>query len=109
MSEEKEVDLKEKLLKLLNEMKPWEKKPVLKAGRIIVEIVKLPERKTKVSIEPERLVIHIRREDAFRGLFIKNPEELEDLAAAIKTHKIKEILRALAEIEESRKIQEYEL
>ncbi len=104
-----EKSLLEKLEELLKSMNPWEKKPILKAGRIIIELVKLPERKTKTTIEPERLVIHIRREDAFRGLFIKDPEELEDLQAAITTQKIKEVLQALEQLEKKRKIQEYEL
>lgn len=101
--------LTEKLGKLLKEMKPWEKKPLLRAGKIIVEIVKLPERKTKSKTELERLTIHIRREDAFRGLFIKEPSDLEDLYAAIITERVKEVLKAIEEINRKRKVQEYEL
>ncbi len=104
-----EETLVSKLEKLLGEMKPWEKKPVLKAGRIVIEIVKLPERQTKSRMEPERLVLHIRREDAFRGLFIKELEELEDLHTAINTEKVKKIVEAIEEISRKKKIQEYEL
>jgi len=107
MSEEE--TLTSKLEKLLKEMKPWEKKPILKAGKIIIEIVKLPERRTKSRLEPERLVVHIRREDAFRGLFIKELDELEDLYTAIATEKVKKILEALEEISRKKKVQEYEL
>lgn len=102
-------ELTSKLEKLLGEMKPWEKKPILKAGKIIIEIVKLPERQTKSRIEPERLVVHIRREDAFRGLFIKEMNELEDLHTAITTEKVKKILEAIEEINRKRRVQEYEL
>ncbi len=104
-----EKPLVEKLEELLSQLKPWEKKPVLKAGRIVIEIVKLPERKTKSRLEPERLVLHIRREDAFRGLFIKEAEELEDLNIAINTDKVKELIKAIEEISKKKKVQEYEL
>ncbi len=108
MSEEKK-DLVQRLEELLKQMNPWEKKPVLKAGRIIVELVKLPERRKKSSIEPEKLVLHIRLEDAFRGIFIENVDELEDLVAAINAEKIREIARALTEISKKKRVQEYEL
>ncbi len=110
--ESREKSLYEKLVELLNTMSPWEKKPLVKAGRIMVELVKLPERKTRTGVEPERLVIHIRREDAFRGIFIKNPEELEDLKTAISTERVREVLKTIAEIEKDmrkRQVQEYEL
>ena len=107
-----EKSLYDKLVELLDTMSPWEKKPLVKAGRIIVELVKLPERKTRSGVEPERLVIHIRREDAFRGIFIKDPEELDDLKTAITVERIKDIVETIAEISRSMKkkeIQEYEL
>jgi len=36
-----------KLESYFQEMKDWERKPVLKSGKIVVELVKLPEKKSK--------------------------------------------------------------
>lgn len=106
---EERKSLIDRLEKLLAEMKDWERKPVLRAGRIIVEIVKMPERKTKTGTQPARLTLHIRLEDAFRGIFIENPDELEDLKTAISANRVKEIVEAIEEIAKKRKVQEYEL
>lgn len=101
--------LYDKLARLLETMSPWEKRPILRVGSIMVELVKLPGRKTKMAIEPERLAIHIRREDAFRGLFIRGPGELKDLQLALSARRLREVLEAIARMEEARKLQEYEL
>lgn len=102
-------ELIEKLEKYLDEMKDWERKPVVKSGRIVIEIVKLPEKRTKSDIKPQRLALMIRREDAFRGMIIESPEELEDLAAALSIEKVKEIAEAVWVIFKKRRVQEFEI
>ena len=105
MSEE----LVEKLREMLNNMRDWEKKPVLKSGKIVVEIVKLPERRSKTSVKPEHLALMIRREDAFRGLIIVSPEELDDLRKALSSEKLDEIIAGLWRIYKEKSVQEFEL
>ncbi len=105
MSEE----LVKKLEELMNTMKDWERKPVLKSGHIVVELVKLPERKTKTTARPAHLAIMIRREDAFRGIIIEEPDELEDLIVAVTTPKLKELVKAVYKILKKHRIQEFEL
>ncbi len=104
-----EKDLVKKLEELLDTMRPWEKKPVLKAGKVVVELVKLPERKTKTTLEPEKLVLHIRLEDAFRGIFLENQEELDDLETAITMEKVRKIIEAIEKVSKKRKVIEYSL
>jgi len=90
-------------------MANWEKRPILKSGRIVVELLKLPEKRSKSKAEPERLVLHIRREDSFRGLLIQSKEELDDLLAAAQSEKLAEIASALTELYKRRRVQEFEL
>jgi len=101
--------LEEKLLNLLSSMREWEKKPVLKSGRIVVELVKLPERRSKSSYKPEHLALMIRRDDAFRGLILVSPEELEDLRRAVTNEKLDELTRALWKIYKDKSVQVFEL
>jgi len=103
-------ELVNKLKKMLSEMKHWGKKPVLKSGRIVVEIVKLPERRSKTGgVKPEHLALMIRREDAFRGLIIVSPEELEDLRRGISSSKLDEIVKALWKIYRDKTVLEFEI
>ncbi len=105
MSEE----LVNKLREMLDSMRDWEKKPIVKSGKIVVELVKLPERKSKTSSKPEHLALMIRREDAFRGLIIVSPEELEDLKKALSLEKLDELVKALWTIYKERSVQEFEI
>ena len=103
-----EKPLDEKLRNLLIEMKDWERKPVLKVGKIVIELVKLPRRELKKRTEPEKLALHIRLEDSFKGIFIEDYRELEDLVTAVSEEKITEIAKILDTINRKRII-EYEL
>ena len=105
MSEE----IVEKLREMLNNMRDWEKKPLLKSGKIVIEIVKLPERRSRSTVKPEHLALMIRREDAFRGLIIVSPDELDDLRKAISSQKLDEIIAGLWKIYKEKSIQEFEL
>ena len=102
-------ELVERLSNLLSSMKDWERRPVLKAGKIIVELVKLPERSSKSNPKPEHLALMIRREDAFRGLIIVSPEELEDLRTAVNNEKLDELTKALWRIYKERSVKMFEL
>lgn len=98
-----------KLREMLNNMKNWEKKPLIKSGKIVIEIVKLPERRSRTTIKPEHLALMIRREDAFRGLIIISPEELDDLRKAVSSQKLDEIIKGIWQIFKEKSIQEFEL
>jgi len=102
-------DLVEKLNKLMNEMKDWERKPLIKSGKIVAEIVKLPERKGKYRTRPQHLALVIKREDAFRGLIIVSPEELDDLRKVVSSEKLSDIVNALWRIYKEKNIREFEL
>ncbi len=99
----------EKLRELEENMKPWEKRPLLKAGSIIVEIVKLPEKKTRSSIRPSRLAVLVRKEDAFRGIMLESLEELEDLKLALSNEKVAEIVKAIEALAKEKKVVDFEL
>jgi len=102
-------DLVEKLNKLMNEMKDWERKPLIKSGKIVAEIVKLPERRGKYRTRPQHLALVIKREDAFRGLIIVSPEELDDLRKVVSSEKLSDIVNALWRIYKEKSIHEFEL
>ncbi len=104
-----EENLVSKLENLLETMKEWERKPVLKSGRIIVELVKIPGRKTRSTVKPERLAIMVRREDAFRGTILETPDDIEDVVYALSSEKVKELAVALKELYRRRRLQEFEL
>ncbi len=103
------TQLKEKLEKMLNEMKDWERKPLVQVGRVVVELVKLPKRETTKKVEPERLSIHVRFEDSFKGIFITDAEEFRDLIDALSNTKVKEVIEAVTEINRKRKVIEFSL
>ncbi len=104
-----EEELLSKLEELLESMRDWERKPLLKSGRIVVELIKIPERKTKSSAKPERLALMVRREDAFRGTILEGPEDVEDVVTALSSQRVKEVAEALKEIYRRRRVQEFEL
>ncbi|ADI31157.1 hypothetical protein [Staphylothermus hellenicus] len=105
MSEE----LTSKLENLFNEMKDWERRPVVKSGRIIIELVKLPEKHSRSTIKPASLALMIRREDAFRGIIIGSAEEIDDLRTAISIEKIRDLAKAIKEFNRKRAIKEFEI
>ncbi|MCE4612812.1 MAG: hypothetical protein F7C07_03135 [Desulfurococcales archaeon] len=104
-----ERPLEERLRELLASMKDWERKPIISIGSIIVELVKLPKRELKRGLEPEKLAIHVRMKDAFKGVIVENEKELEDLAMAVQNRKVREVARALEAVNEERKVVEYSL
>lgn len=99
----------DKLRELEENMKPWEKKPVLKAGKIIVEIVKLPEKKTKSTARPAHLAVLVRKEDAFRGILLESMEELEDLKIAVGSEKLEKIIEAIEQLMKEKRVVDFEL
>ncbi len=101
-------ELVEKLRKYLEEMKPWEKKPLVEVGRVIVELVKLPERRTKRGVEKEKLAIHLRLKDSFRGVFIEDYDELDDILRALEAENVRQVARALSRIK-VKEVIEYEI
>ncbi len=102
-------DVVSKIEKLFNEMKDWEKRPLAKSGRIIVELIKLPEKRTKTSVKPASLAIMIRREDAFRGLLVSSDEELDDLLTIISSERIREVAKAIRMVNKKIGFKEFEL
>jgi len=102
-------ELMKKLEELVNTMKDWERKPLVKVGKAIVELVKLPKRETSKRSEPERLALHIRLEDSFKGVFIVETSEFQDIVEALKTKIVTEVAKALDAINRKKRIIEYGL
>ncbi len=97
-----------KLSDLLVTMKDWERRPLVKVGRVVIELVKLPRRESRKGIVPEKLVIHMRLEDSFKGIFIEESSELEDLLTAIQTRIVRDVAKALDDVNR-RRIIEYKI
>jgi len=104
-----EMSLEEKIEKLLESMKEWERKPVVQVGKAIVEIVKLPKRETSKRIEPERLALHLRLTDSFRGIFISEESELRDIIEVLNNKVVHDIMNAIGAVNRKRKVIEYKL
>ncbi len=102
-------DLTSKLEKLMAEMKDWERKPLVQVGKAIIELVKLPKRETAKRFEPEKLALHIRLSDSFKGIFIVEYEELKDVAEALGSRTVDDVAKAIDVINRKRKVIEYEL
>ncbi|RLG87248.1 MAG: hypothetical protein DRO15_05165 [Thermoprotei archaeon] len=102
-------ELLKKLEELANTMKDWERKPLVKVGRAIVELIKLPKRETSKRLEPERLALHIRLEDSFKGIFVVESGEFQDIVEALKTKIVTEVAKALDAINRKKRVIEYGL
>ncbi len=102
-------ELVEKLSRLLGEMKDWERRPIVKAGSVVVELVKLPRRELKKGVEPEKLALHIRLEDSFKGILVEDSRELEDLIEAVSHEKVREVAKAVEEVNRKRRVVEFGL
>ncbi len=94
-----------RLSDLLSSMRDWERRPLVKVGRVVVELVKLPRRETRKRVVPEKLALHVRLEDSFKGVFLEESSELEDMLAALQTKVVREIARALDDINRRRVIE----
>jgi len=94
-----------KLSKLLARMRPWEKRPLVRAGRAVVELVKIPARERRGRAVPERLALHVRLDNAFKGIFIDDSLTLEDLLIALQHGKVREVARALDDINRRRAVE----
>ncbi|HIP57143.1 MAG TPA: hypothetical protein EYH02_03625 [Ignisphaera aggregans] len=102
--EEKQT-LVDKLENLLKSMKDWERRPIIEVGKAVVEIVKLPKRQTKKGTEPERLALHLRLKDSFKGIFVESYDELDDILRALNSKTVHDIAKALDELSKRRVIE----
>lgn len=101
--------LESRLENLLNSMRDWERRPVVQVGRAIVEIVKLPKRETSKRVEPERLALHIRFVDSFRGIFISEENEFRDVVEVLSSKVVQDIVKAIDSVNRRRKVVEYKI
>ena len=109
VSEERVVEEKQtlvdKLENLLKSMRDWERRPIIEVGKAVVEIVKLPKRQTKKGTEPERLALHLRLKDSFKGIFVESYDELDDILRALSSKTVHDIAKALDELSKKRVIE----
>ncbi len=102
---EEKQDLISKLENLRKNMKDWERRPIVEVGKAVIELVKLPRRETKKGTEPERLALHLRLKDSFKGVFIEGYDELDDIIRALNSKSVHEIAKALEELNKKRVIE----
>ncbi|RLE50226.1 MAG: hypothetical protein DRJ31_02055 [Candidatus Methanomethylicota archaeon] len=102
-----EESMVEKLSSLMAEMKDWERRPIVKVGSVIVELVKMPKRESKKGVRGERLSLHVRAEDSFRGVFLDDYTMYQDLVNALSYDKVREAAQALNEV--NRRVIEYKI
>ena len=109
VSEERVVEEKQtlidKLENLLKSMRDWERRPIIEVGKAVIEIVKLPKRQTKKGTEPERLALHLRLKDSFKGIFVESYDELDDILRALNSKTVHDIAKALDELSKKRVIE----
>lgn len=98
-------ELAGKLSELLTTMRDWERRPIVKVGRVVIELVKLPRRESRKGMVPEKLALHVRLEDSFKGVFIEESSELEDMLAALQAKTVRDLAKALDDINRRRLIE----
>jgi len=101
--------LEERVEKLLESMKEWKRRPVVQVGKAIVELIKLPKRETSRRVEPEKLTLHIRLTDSFRGIFVVEEAELRDLLEVLNSRTVQDLVKAVDVVNRKGKIVEYKL
>jgi hypothetical protein len=94
---------------LMDAMKDWERKPIIQVGNVIVEVVKLPKRERRKRVEPEKLSLHIRMADSFRGVLVANHDDLRDLVDALSNRLVTEVIEAIEKVNKKRRRVEFKL
>jgi hypothetical protein len=89
------LSLEEKLKVLMEQMGDWERRKIVDTGVITVELVKLPKRESKKRIAPERLALHLKRSDSFKGIIIDDIETIDHIIKALTNAKVKAIAEAI--------------
>ena len=90
---------------LMDTMKDWERKPIIQVGNVIVEVVKLPKKGGRKRVEPEKLSLHVRMADSFRGVLVANRDDLRDLVDALSSKVVAEVVEAIEEVNKRRRIE----
>jgi len=89
------LSLEEKLRMLMQSMEDWERRKIIDTGIITIELVKLPKRESKKRIAPERLALHLKRSDSFKGIIIDDVETIDHIIKALTNAKVRAIAEAL--------------
>ena len=79
-----ELIMNGKYLEAFKKMENWDTVPLYENDVLVIEVVKVPARKSKKSVYPPRLAIKIRRADAFEGIFIRDVYELRAFLELVK-------------------------
>lgn len=90
---------------LMDTMKDWERKPIIQVGNVIVEVDKLPKKEGRKRVEPEKLSLHVRMADSFRGVLVANRDDLRDLVDALSSKVVAEVVEAIEEVNKRRRIE----
>ncbi len=109
VGEEGKEALLSKIEEIMESMKEWERKPLVQVGNAIVELVKLPKRESKKRMEPERLALHIRLADSFKGIFIAGYDDLKDIIEALSSKTVLGVAQAIETINRKKRVVEFKL
>ncbi|RLF07755.1 MAG: hypothetical protein DRJ60_01940 [Thermoprotei archaeon] len=109
VGEEGKEALLSKIEEIMESMKEWERKPLVQVGNAIVELVKLPKRESKKRTEPERLALHIRLADSFKGIFIAGYDDLKDIIEALSSKTVLDVAEAIETINRKKRVVEFKL
>ena len=92
------MSLVEKIEAWMEKAGEWESIPVVEGRNVAVYIVKLPERERKYAKKNAKVALHIKKRDAFKGIFVTDAETLEELIQVLQNGKVKEVAKAVDEI-----------
>jgi hypothetical protein len=98
-----------KIENLMDAMKDWERKPIIQVGNVIVEVVKLPKKEGRKRVEPEKLSLHVRMADSFRGVLVASHDDLRDLVDALSNKVVTEVIEAIEKVNKKRRRVEFKL
>ncbi|GEM_PF-742520 len=102
-------DLLSRVEDLMEAMKDWERRPVVQVGNVIVEIIKLPKKEGRKRVEPEKLSLHVRMADSFKGVLVASRDDLRDLVDALSSKAVAEVIEAIEEVNKKKRRVEFKL
>jgi len=105
----KKEDVLNRIENLMETMKDWERRSIVQVGNVIVEVVKLPKKESRKRVEPERLSLHVRMADSFRGVLVVSRDDLRDLVDALSNEAVTEVVEAIEEVNKKRRRIEFKL
>jgi hypothetical protein len=61
------------------------------------------------GVEPEKLSLHVRMADSFRGVLVASRDDLRDLVDALSNKVVAEVIKAIEEVNKKKRRIEFKL